>query len=76
MGDANMQSDALLTLGQTALAIGGGLLPWHLDRLCARDAVPYQRAGRLRLIRKGDLDAVRAAAREAGYLRAEDLAHA
>lgn len=71
VGGMRMMSDSeqLLTLGEVSLRIGRGLLPWHMDRLCSRAAVPFQRAGRMRLIRAGDLDAVREAARTAGYLR-------
>jgi hypothetical protein len=64
-----MTDNELLTLGQVALRLGCGLLPWHLDRLCSRELVPYRRAGRLRLIREPDLGAVLTAARAAGYVR-------
>jgi hypothetical protein len=65
-----MGEEQLLTLGETALRLG--VLPWCLDRLCTRGAIPFRRAGRMRLVRVADLDAVRTAAEKAGYVR--DLA--
>lgn len=60
-----------LTTGLAAVRIGGGLMPHHVDRLCRRGLVPHETCGKLRLILIADLPAVRAAAVEAGYLRAD-----
>jgi hypothetical protein len=58
----------MITLGLAAVEIGGGLQHHHVSRLCQRGRVPHQRAGRLRLIRRADLEKLRAAAIAAGYI--------
>lgn len=68
-----MDAGELLTLGLVAVRIGNGLMPHHVQRLCTRGAVPFQRAGRLRLIRAADLPAVRRAAEKAGYVSGAEV---
>jgi hypothetical protein len=64
----NTQSE-LLTLGLAAVRIGGGVQHHHLDRLAQRGAIPFRRAGRLRLVEAHDLEVVREACERAGYFR-------
>ena len=56
-----------LTFGLAAVKLGGGVQHHHLDRLALRGAIPYRRAGRIRLISLSDLEAVRAVCAKAGY---------
>ncbi len=71
-----MANGEQLTLGIAATKIGGGVQHHHLVNLAKRDAIPYTRAGRIRLVRVADLDIIRAACERAGYLNSAELATA
>jgi hypothetical protein len=64
-----------LTIG--AVAAHYGVPPWQVRRLYERQLLNEpQRAGRYRLIARGDLPRVGAALRRAGYLSTPEAAHA
>jgi hypothetical protein len=56
----------LLTLGKAALAVP--CQEWQLRRLADAKLVPCNLAGSYRVFSRSDLPAIRAAAREKGYL--------
>jgi len=58
----------LLTLGIAALKIGRGCMYNHLHRLALRNAIPHQRAGRIRLVSEADLPLIAQVCERAGYL--------
>jgi hypothetical protein len=62
-----MATDTFHTTGLLALRLG--VQAQHVERLCRRNLIPYQWAGRVRVIRERDIPAVQEALREAGYLR-------
>lgn len=62
------ETTEMLTPAMVALRLRGRVLPHHVQRWCDRSLFPYTRVGRVRLIAAGDLDAVRAVARERGLL--------
>jgi hypothetical protein len=64
-----MQHD-YFPFGEAAFRIGGGVTWKHLHRLANRGAIPFERFGHVRMIRAGDLEAVRQAREAAGYVRA------
>lgn len=63
-----------LTLGLTAVKIGGGVQHHHLDRLAHQGAIPFIRAGRLRLVAVADLGTIRDVCANAGYFRSTEAA--
>jgi hypothetical protein len=68
-------SNRMLSLGIAATHIGGGVQHHHLDRLARKGAIPFTRAGRLRLVLVTDLEVIRRACEKAGYLTSEGVAH-
>ena len=59
--------DGHLTLGILALQLG--VQPHQIQRLAAGGKIPYERAGRFRLVKREDVETVRKACIDAGYLK-------
>lgn len=60
--------EQMLTLGQVAKRLG--CLRWQVQRLFEREMLPDRyRVGLLRVVPESELDDVRRAAREAGYVK-------
>ena len=57
----------LHTVGLLALRLG--VQQQHIVRLCSRGRIPFTLAGRIRIIRDEDVEDVRQALIEAGYLK-------
>lgn len=64
------------TLGLAAIQIGGGVQVHHLSKLARLNAIPHTKAGRIRLVKLTDLEAIRRVCQERGYYRAAELASA
>lgn len=66
----------VLTLGLAAVRVGGGVQHHHLARLARSGRIPHFAAGRLRLVRVSDLEAIRETCERCGYFKREATARA
>lgn len=63
--------DRLLTLGKAAIELHCS--EHHLRKLCDHDRIPFQRAGRYRLLTLSDFPRIRSALLEAGFIQVAEV---
>jgi hypothetical protein len=61
----------LFTLGKAAIELR--CAEHHLRKLCDRNCIPYQRAGRYRLLAFADFPTIRSALVEAGFIQVTEV---